>query len=278
MPGTKATGKPSDKLARQLLFSEALQLNNTCILARAAPKCDRPGASNNNGLHTTGDHSGQPQTQRRYRHFLFLPLRPPKTDRNRLRPANGVPEGTSAGPKERKRNLQTSPDHRLSLETWSRVRQLLSAARAHGPFKTDGYEIHITADYSRETNERRKGFLALRPRMRQLEVKYGLFEPARLWVTKNGVSKDFYDPKDLRIFLDSLQPQSMDTTNPDRPLRPPSDNRSTSPPTTDQEGPDQFESDHRLRGSYFGSPKGVVNKRRKEIAGGRSRGHVQLIR
>ncbi|KAJ1192461.1 hypothetical protein NDU88_001768 [Pleurodeles waltl] len=42
------------------------------------------------------------------------------------------------------------------------VHQLLSAAQAHRPFKTDGYEIRITDDFSRETNERRKGFLALR--------------------------------------------------------------------------------------------------------------------
>ncbi|KAJ1125953.1 hypothetical protein NDU88_004366 [Pleurodeles waltl] len=88
----------------------------------------------------------------------------------------------------------------------------------------DGYEIRIEADYSRETNKCRKGFLVLGPKMRQLEVKYGLFEPARLWVTKNGVSKDFCDPGDLQIFLDGLKPQSMDTMTPDRPLRPSSDN------------------------------------------------------
>ncbi|KAJ1146011.1 hypothetical protein NDU88_012293 [Pleurodeles waltl] len=31
-----------------------------------------------------------------------------------------------------------------------------------------------------------------------------------MWVTKNGVSQDFYDPEDLRSFLDGLQP--MDTS------------------------------------------------------------------
>ncbi|KAJ1100171.1 hypothetical protein NDU88_005258 [Pleurodeles waltl] len=47
--------------------------------------------------------------------------------------------------------------------------------------------------------------------MRQLEVKYGMFKPARLWVTRNGVvSKDFCDLEDLQIFLDGLQPKSMD--------------------------------------------------------------------
>ncbi|KAJ1195601.1 hypothetical protein NDU88_004878 [Pleurodeles waltl] len=103
------------------------------------------------------------------------------------------------------------------------ARQLLTAARAHGPFRAEGYEIHITADYSKETNERRKAFLALRPRMRQLEVKYGLFEPARLWVTKNGVSNDFYEPEDLRLFLDSLQPQTMGTSTLAWPRRPPNE-------------------------------------------------------
>ncbi|KAJ1156674.1 hypothetical protein NDU88_009392 [Pleurodeles waltl] len=75
----------------------------------------------------------------------------------------------------------------------------------------DGYAIRIMADYSKDTNERRKVFLALRPRLHQLEIKYGLFDPARMWITKNRVSKEFYDPEDLRLFLDSFQHQPMDT-------------------------------------------------------------------
>ncbi|KAJ1110483.1 hypothetical protein NDU88_007834 [Pleurodeles waltl] len=87
--------------------------------------------------------------------------------------------------------------------------------RNHGPFRIDQHEIRITANYSKETNERRKAFLALRPRLRKLEMKYGLFDPARMWVTKNGVSKDFYNPDELRLFLDSFQPQPMDSLNTD---------------------------------------------------------------
>ncbi|KAJ1218171.1 hypothetical protein NDU88_005754 [Pleurodeles waltl] len=67
----------------------------------------------------------------------------------------------------------------------NQTRQILQAARNHGPFQIDQHYIRITADYSKETNERRKAFLALRPRLRQLEMKYGLFDPARMWVTKN---------------------------------------------------------------------------------------------
>ncbi|KAJ1174923.1 hypothetical protein NDU88_000214 [Pleurodeles waltl] len=97
----------------------------------------------------------------------------------------------------------------------NQTRQILQVARKHGPFRIDQHEIRINADYSKETNERRKAFLALRPRLRKLEMQYGLFDPARMWVTKNGVSKDFYNPDELRLFLDSFQSQPMDSLNTD---------------------------------------------------------------
>ncbi|KAJ1198811.1 hypothetical protein NDU88_002650 [Pleurodeles waltl] len=97
----------------------------------------------------------------------------------------------------------------------NQTRQILQVVRSHGPFRIDQHEIRISADYSKETNERRKAFLALRPRLRKLEMKYGLFDPARMWVTKNGVSKDFYNPDELRLFLDSFQPQPMDSISTD---------------------------------------------------------------
>ncbi|KAJ1218364.1 hypothetical protein NDU88_005944 [Pleurodeles waltl] len=43
----------------------------------------------------------------------------------------------------------------------NKTRQILQAARSHGPFRVDQHDIRITADYSKETNERRKAFLAL---------------------------------------------------------------------------------------------------------------------
>ncbi|KAJ1150329.1 hypothetical protein NDU88_003123 [Pleurodeles waltl] len=90
----------------------------------------------------------------------------------------------------------------------SQTRQILQVAQTHGPFRMDKLEVRITADYSKDTTERRKAFLSLRPRLRQLEIKYGLFDPARMWITKNGVSKDFYNPEDLKLFLDSFQTQT----------------------------------------------------------------------
>ncbi|KAJ1129754.1 hypothetical protein NDU88_008119 [Pleurodeles waltl] len=74
-------------------------------------------------------------------------------------------------------------------------------------------QIRMMADFSKETSERRKGFLALRPCLRQLEIKFGLFEPARMWITKNNVSKDFYDPTDLSLYLNSFSDRPMDTAS-----------------------------------------------------------------
>ncbi|KAJ1089865.1 hypothetical protein NDU88_003009 [Pleurodeles waltl] len=96
----------------------------------------------------------------------------------------------------------------------TQAHQLLQAARAQGTLRSDNLEIRLTAYFSKETNERRKAFLSLSPLLRQLDVKYGLFEPARMWIMKNGESRDFYELEELRIFLEGLpdQTQSMDMT------------------------------------------------------------------
>ncbi|KAJ1154843.1 hypothetical protein NDU88_007586 [Pleurodeles waltl] len=94
------------------------------------------------------------------------------------------------------------------------ARQLLQTARAQGPLRLGTMEIRLSADFSKETVDRRRAFLSLRPRLRHLDVKFGLFEPARMWITKNGESRTSFDPEDLRKFLDKLQEQAnpMETT------------------------------------------------------------------
>ncbi|KAJ1211072.1 hypothetical protein NDU88_006434 [Pleurodeles waltl] len=130
----------------------------------------------------------------------------------------------------------------------TQTRQLLQVARNYGPFPIDKYEIRITADYSKDTNERRKAFLALRPRLRQLEIKYGLFDPARMWVTRNGVSKDFYNPEDLRLFLDSFQHQPMDSTTPTRPQDTAGDGSYIPPLGPERGGTERHDTDNCPRG------------------------------
>ncbi|KAJ1132469.1 hypothetical protein NDU88_010778 [Pleurodeles waltl] len=85
------------------------------------------------------------------------------------------------------------------------ARQLLQIARTKGPLRLGTLEIRLSADFSKETADRRRDFLSLRPRLHHLDVKFGLFEPARMWITKNGESRTFYDPEDLKIFLEGLQ-------------------------------------------------------------------------
>ncbi|KAJ1101387.1 hypothetical protein NDU88_006455 [Pleurodeles waltl] len=43
------------------------------------------------------------------------------------------------------------------------ARQVIFAARTQGPYSLEGYVIRMAADFSRETNEKWKAFLALRP-------------------------------------------------------------------------------------------------------------------
>ncbi|KAJ1196260.1 hypothetical protein NDU88_000131 [Pleurodeles waltl] len=66
------------------------------------------------------------------------------------------------------------------------------------------YEVRITEDFSKEINDRRKAFLSLRPRLWQLDVKCGLFDPTQMWIIKNRTSREL---EDLRLFLDTLYPQ-----------------------------------------------------------------------
>ncbi|KAJ1180521.1 hypothetical protein NDU88_005742 [Pleurodeles waltl] len=99
----------------------------------------------------------------------------------------------------------------------TQARQLLQKARMQGPFHMNNLQIWMTADFSKETSEHREAFLALRPRLRQLEIKFGLFEPARMWIIKNNVSKDLYDPTDLSLYLDSFSDRPMDTASRSQP-------------------------------------------------------------
>ncbi|KAJ1187303.1 hypothetical protein NDU88_004080 [Pleurodeles waltl] len=105
-------------------------------------------------------------------------------------------------------------------------RQLLLTSRTQGPFRLGSLEICLSADFSKETADRRRAFLSLRPHLRHLEVKFGFFEPASMWITKNGESRTFYDPEDLKTFLEGLRDptQSMESVT-----QPPQDTQNQTP-------------------------------------------------
>ncbi|KAJ1195239.1 hypothetical protein NDU88_004520 [Pleurodeles waltl] len=65
------------------------------------------------------------------------------------------------------------------------ARLVISTAQSQGPYSLEGHEVRVAADYSRITNKRLKAFLAFRPQLWKLDIKFGLFKPARMWITYN---------------------------------------------------------------------------------------------
>ncbi|KAJ1121986.1 hypothetical protein NDU88_000492 [Pleurodeles waltl] len=223
MPRGKTTGKVAGKSTRQLLFSEALQQQKhpsaedhsplSCanmtedtqgatmgrILQEISMRLDLAGfQSQLSGLDqrvTTVETQVASWTDRdlELSHLRRkLSDLEDKSRRNNVRllgflegveGADIVPEGTQAGPQE--------------------------TARTQGLLRSGNLEIQMSADFSKETADGRKAFLSFHTQLRRLEVKFGLFEPARMWITKNGESLNFYDPEDLRTFLKRLQDQAQ---------------------------------------------------------------------
>ncbi|KAJ1177423.1 hypothetical protein NDU88_002678 [Pleurodeles waltl] len=64
------------------------------------------------------------------------------------------------------------------------VRQLLQMSRRQGPLRLGPLEFRLSVVFSKETADRRTAFLSLRPRLLHLDVKFGLFEPARMWLLR----------------------------------------------------------------------------------------------
>ncbi|KAJ1206674.1 hypothetical protein NDU88_002075 [Pleurodeles waltl] len=116
------------------------------------------------------------------------------------------------GPKRREVTNHPRPIIACFLQHMQ-ARQLLQRARMQGPFRMNDLQIRMSDDFSKETSERRKTFLALRPYPRQLEIKFGLFELARMWITKNNVSKHFYDPTDLSLYLNNISDRPIDVAS-----------------------------------------------------------------
>ncbi|KAJ1206086.1 hypothetical protein NDU88_001496 [Pleurodeles waltl] len=112
------------------------------------------------------------------------------------------PQSAQTWPEETKQKRPPSPNH-----------SLLPTTQEGPPTTTDIPNARSTpvrlpqnpplVDFSKETADRR-AFLSLRPRLRHLDVKFGLFEPVKMWITKNGESRTFYDPEDLKTFLEGL--------------------------------------------------------------------------
>ncbi|KAJ1105561.1 hypothetical protein NDU88_002966 [Pleurodeles waltl] len=83
------------------------------------------------------------------------------------------------GPKRRDGNGRPRPIIVYMLQHLQ-ARQLLQTAQTQGPLRSGNLEIRISADFSKETAERRKTFLSFCTQLRRLDMKFGLFESARM--------------------------------------------------------------------------------------------------
>ncbi|KAJ1154510.1 hypothetical protein NDU88_007261 [Pleurodeles waltl] len=74
------------------------------------------------------------------------------------------------------------------------ARQVISTAKTQGTVSLEGYEIRVAADFSRITNDKRRAFLALRPQLRFMDIKYGLFEPAQVTLLRGCEAQRTREP------------------------------------------------------------------------------------
>ncbi|KAJ1117891.1 hypothetical protein NDU88_006087 [Pleurodeles waltl] len=230
MPNGKSSGKTSGKPARQLLFSEAVRHSRPVASAPDPQATDKPPLKWTQSRITRWSAfckksqlkliDLEDRSCRDNDRFFGFPERieGPNNQACVQKVLPALPGITFETP------LEFQRAHHLGSkgpDGASQPRLIIAylLCHTHGPFHHDDYEIRITADFSKETNDCCKAFLVLRPHLCQLEVKYGLFERACMWISKSGQSKNLYNVKGLGLFLDGLTTIAMDIT----PSIPPSE-------------------------------------------------------
>ncbi|KAL6481163.1 hypothetical protein MHYP_G00092430 [Metynnis hypsauchen] len=79
-----------------------------------------------------------------------------------------------------------------------------------GQLQFQGNRIHIYPDFSADVARRRAAFTAVKPKLREASIEYGLLFPARLRINHNGVKHVFESPQQVTVFLQwlSLSPDA----------------------------------------------------------------------
>lgn len=96
---------------------------------------------------------------------------------------------------------------------YQHVDQILAFMRKNNHILWKGNKIYISQDYSKETVETRKGFLALRPRLRDMHYQFAFAGPAKFRVVIQGTSHFFTDHHQLKRLLDGSDDSAMDFSN-----------------------------------------------------------------
>ncbi len=89
----------------------------------------------------------------------------------------------------------------VRLHYYSDKEKILQLSRNNGELKFREARIHIFPDMSAELSRRRAAFNPVKAKLRQAGIKYGMFHPADLRVTCDGISHSFKEPADVEDFL-----------------------------------------------------------------------------
>ena len=81
---------------------------------------------------------------------------------------------------------------------------VLRAAREKGRVSFNGSGITIFPDFSVATQKQRATFIAIKRRLRELQLPYGMLYPARLRIIYQGKAYFFTDPKEASHWVDTL--------------------------------------------------------------------------
>lgn len=95
------------------------------------------------------------------------------------------------------------------LLRYQQVEQILNAARANPRLDYESHRISFFPDLAKPTVDRRKRLLEFRPRLQQLQARYGLMYPAKLRVTLHNQTRTFEDPDVLAAYLEAKEADQM---------------------------------------------------------------------
>ena len=88
---------------------------------------------------------------------------------------------------------------------FSHKEKVLRLAREKGDIFLDNKKISFYPDYSAELQRKREGFGGVKKKLREKNIDYALFYPAKLRIRHQGSVRFFSSPADVQSFLTELE-------------------------------------------------------------------------
>uniref|UniRef100_H3BAH7 L1 transposable element RRM domain-containing protein n=1 Tax=Latimeria chalumnae TaxID=7897 RepID=H3BAH7_LATCH len=92
--------------------------------------------------------------------------------------------------------------------------KILKAAQEKGRSTLQGNNISFYPDLSRDLQQKRQCFTEAHCQLLDCGIRYGMFYPASLKVTFNGVTSAYTSPEEVAAFIKTLPPRPLDPSHP----------------------------------------------------------------